>query len=94
MQVLCDLGTDCDDCGAWTFKIPAGETEADIPKPIEELMTLGIFVNVAETVTVPSFKMPFTDPSKDIDVSGQMAHDQIVERGLSQVFLATVKICL
>ena len=30
-------------------------------------------VLVRNTSTVPSFLMPFTDPGKDVDVSGQMA---------------------
>jgi len=42
-------------------------------------------VNVAHTSSQPSFVMPYTDALQDVDVSKQMLHEKIVERGLTQV---------
>ena len=43
-----------------------------------------IDVRLRPTNTVPSFLMPFTDPTLDVDVSGQMAGHAAVEMGLTQ----------
>lgn len=83
LQVLCDLGTDCADCGPWTFQLPPGEKK--VSKPIELLREHKVTVNIAQTATQPSFLMPYTNPEQDIDVSQQMAHQQVVELGLTQV---------
>ena len=82
-DVLCDLGTDCTDCGPWVYKLD--NTEVQPPKPISALREEGIIVRVAATKTVPSFKMPYSDHLKDKDVSGQMFAGQVYERGLSMV---------
>ncbi len=47
-----------------------------------------IDVRLRPTNTVPSFLMPFTDPTLDVDVSGQMAGHAAVEMGLTQVLHA------
>ena len=79
------MGTDCHDCGSWTFKVREGQSKKDIHKPIEALREAEILVITHKTATYPSFLMPYTDPAKDVDVSGQMAHRQVVELGLTQV---------
>lgn len=43
MQVFCDLGTDCTDCGAWDHVVPASQ-ESSIPLPVQQLMSLGVEV--------------------------------------------------
>lgn len=90
-KVLCDLGTDCSDCGGWSFEgIGPDETA---PRPIKMLLDLEVTVNLAHTSTVPSFLMPYTDPAHDVDVSGQMAAMQNVEIGLTQVRTVSVTHC-
>ena len=43
------------------------------------------------TTTVPSFKMAYTDPKKDVDVSGQMEHGGVVELGLTQMWYQALR---
>ncbi len=30
-QVFCDLGTDCSDCGPWTFSVPSQQANQTLP---------------------------------------------------------------
>ena len=98
MQVLCDLGTDCSDCGSWTYLLPA--EDQTVPEPIAQILKHGIEIYVNRTSTLPSFVMPFTDPKKDVDVSGQMHFNRNVEIGITQVgralivFLVIKTVCL
>lgn len=43
------------------------------------------------TSTVPSFQMAYTDPVKDVDVSGQMEHGGVVEIGLTMMWYLALK---
>lgn len=88
-QVFCDLGTDCSDCGPWTFRVPS--QEADQTLPIKLLHSRQIDVFVKNTSTVPSFQMAYTDPTRDVDVSGQMEHGGVVEMGLTMMWYQALK---
>lgn len=46
---------------------------------------------VKNTSTVPSFQMAYTDPTKDVDVSGQMEHGGVVEIGLTMMWYKALK---
>ena len=55
--------------------------------PVADLpLLLQIDVFVKHTRTVPSYRMAYTDPSKDVDVSGQMEHGGVVEIGLTMMW--------
>ncbi len=82
MQVFCDLGTDCSDCGSWRHLQRKGK---EIATPVAALMAMGIDLYSKETRTLPSFIMPFTNPKHDVDVSGQMHVNGNIEIGLTQV---------
>ncbi|KAA6428036.1 MAG: hypothetical protein FRX49_02697 [Trebouxia sp. A1-2] len=88
-QVFCDLGTDCSDCGPWTFSVPSQQANQTLP--IKLLHSRQIDVFVKNTSTVPSFQMAYTDPMKDVDVSGQMEHGGVVEMGLTMMWYKALK---
>lgn len=90
-QVFCDLGTDCQDCGNWTTKVPADEPDDYYSLPIDFLHSRQIDIFVKETTSVPSFQMAYTDPAKDVDVSAQMEYGGIVEMGLTQMWSLALK---
>lgn len=83
LEVLCDLGTDCSDCGPWKFQVPT--PDHTIPKPVQLLREHRTTINVAQTATNPPFLMPYTSPEQDTDVSAQMHASRVVELGLTQV---------
>ena len=86
--VKCDVGRDCADCGPWTAALPPALAAA-LPRPIADLAADGVTdVRVTRTATDPSFLRVFTDPAADVDVSGQLAADRVVERGLTQLWHA------
>ncbi|KAL6746244.1 hypothetical protein V8C86DRAFT_3149980 [Haematococcus lacustris] len=90
-EVLCDLGTDCDDCGAW---VPSGHvpwTDSSTPGPVSRLVAKGVKVLLKKTVTAPPFHFAYTDPTKDVDVSGHMEHQGVVERGITKLFYQIFK---
>lgn len=88
-QVLCDLGTDCSDCGPWTYHVPKsladGLNNGPPIRPVQQLVKRGLQVYTRRTTTVPSFIMPYTNWKHDVDVSEQMEHAGAVEQGLTQV---------
>lgn len=55
-QVWCDLGTDCTDCGAWTFQVPEGQAEEALAKPVEMLRDRQ--VKIAHSVTCLTPTLP------------------------------------
>ena len=101
----CDLGTDCADCGPRYVSRPATLTEAmpTAPKaadtaawsspPVKLLREMDVEVRAAWTRTQPAFIMPYTDPKKDIDVSGGMASTRLVEGTSSRYFGALSREC-
>ena len=52
---------------------------------------LQIDVFVKNTSTVPSFSMAYTDPQKDVDVSGQMEFGGVVELGLTMMWYQALR---
>ena len=85
-SVLCDLGTDCRDCGPFHWRVPVGHTvDLPVPKPIEQLRMRGIPVQLRVTETVPAFWMPYANPDFDVDVSRQVHHNGAVELGNTQI---------
>lgn len=85
LQVFCDLGTDCSDCGPW---IHLQRKNEKIATPVATLSAMRIDVFSKKTRTLPSFVMPFTNPKHDVDVSGQMHVNGHIEIGLTQVHRA------
>ena len=58
---------------------------------LNNYLPLQIQVFVKNTTTVPSFRMAFTDPEKDTDVSRQMRQSGVVELGLTQMWYKALK---
>lgn len=86
--VLCDLGTDCQDCGPFHWRVPVRHPDLPYllrPRPIQQLRKRGIPVYARITETVPAFWMPYTNPDHDVDVSGQVHHNGAVETGNTQI---------
>ncbi|GMH44297.1 hypothetical protein BSKO_12231 [Bryopsis sp. KO-2023] len=91
IKVLCDLGTDCSDCGPWATEAPKGEP---LPKTnIKALTEQEHDLFVRSTITEPSFLMPYTDFQLDNDVSGQMHRFRIVEGGLTALWKEPLERC-
>eukprot|EP00884_Botryococcus_braunii_P021699 jgi/Botrbrau1/8212/Bobra.0392s0010.2 len=94
-KVLCDLGTDCADCGAWKYQVPkslaAGAERGPPIRPIQQLVARGLEVYTRRSTTQPSFLMPYTNWKHDVDVSEQMEHTGAVEQGLTQVWYTQLK---
>lgn len=87
VEVRCDIGTDCTDCGASHLRpyrpaplntilsvVPEGlpPPPPPPPSPVQLLRSRGVQVKAARTATQPSFIMPFTSGAKDFDVSQGM----------------------
>ena len=101
----CDLGSDCTDCGprhvarpaTLTEAMPAAPEAADTAAwsspPVKLLREMDVEVRAAWTRTQPAFIMPYTDPKKDIDVSGGMASGRMVEGTSSLYFGALSREC-
>ena len=108
-RITCDLGTDCDDCGSREVRTPATLAEAmpsadaahaagaagisTNPSPVAYLRGRGIEVRAAWTRTQPPFIMAYTDPTRDIDVSGGMASGRLVEATSTRYFGALCRRC-
>jgi len=91
VQVLCDLGTDCADCGPYKFNVSGNGSSFKADMPIKRLRTQNIEVRVLPTSTKPSFLMAFTNPAFDVDVSSSMVNGGAVEMGLTQVWYHRLK---
>jgi hypothetical protein len=72
-NVTCDLGTDCNDCGAWTS---AGTAEAAAWRPVAEILAAGYSLRAKAAAFSPNlpdrpaaFVFGYTDPLHDVDVS-------------------------
>eukprot|EP00884_Botryococcus_braunii_P020609 jgi/Botrbrau1/7231/Bobra.0021s0016.1 len=85
-RVLCDMGTDCSDCGAWSLQLPASRRAAPLWEPITYLRDRGIEVYVKDANTDHSFRMAYTNSSVDVDLSMQMDRFGWVEGGLTQMW--------
>ncbi|PNH06979.1 hypothetical protein TSOC_006593 [Tetrabaena socialis] len=94
LMVYCDLGTDCDDCGPW--KTTATEVPWEDPAkvgPIRLLQSRDVQVRVRPASVPPpiAFKMAYTDPTKDFDVSYHMEGSGIVESGITEIAFKVLK---
>lgn len=94
-QLVCDLGTDCTDCKEPRFvgefatlaQAMAGPSPNAPSVPavqptdpfVSALISQGIEVNGAWTLTQPPFVMLYTKPSDDVDVSASMHQHRVVE---------------
>lgn len=87
-EVLCDLGTDCSDCGPWRYIGPIDGLAWD---PVAELRGRGVALAVRSTATPVPFWMPYTDPGADVDVSGQMHELGLIEPGLTWIWHKVLK---
>jgi hypothetical protein len=72
-NVTCDLGTDCNDCGAWTS---AGTAEAAAWRPVAEILAAGYSLRAKAAAFPPNlpdrpaaFVFGYTNPLHDVDVS-------------------------
>ena len=105
-MLFCDLGSDCTDCGARYLPRPttleqampaaprgARATAAWERPPVAFLREQGVEVRAAWTRSQPAFIMPYTEPSADIDVSGGMASNRLVEATSTRYFGALSREC-
>jgi len=89
---MCDLGTDCDDCGAWTPSAPPAWIGRRARKgPVALLREKGVEMRVRLSSTNPGFFLAYTDPKKDFDVSGWMDGAGVVEAGITKIFYKIFK---
>ncbi|KAL4449442.1 hypothetical protein ABPG77_007086 [Micractinium sp. CCAP 211/92] len=87
-EVLCDLGTDCSDCGPWVHN----NTDAsDSWQPIKEIRDKQFEVFTRQVRHPSGFHMAFTDPAKDIDVSSSIHHEALLERGFTWAWHLNLK---
>lgn len=86
IQVLCDLGSDCADCGPYKFNGSGLDSAFVADSPVKRLASQQVDIRVRATSTQPSFLMAFTDPLLDMDMSGQMASIGAIQMGLAQVW--------
>lgn len=91
LQVLCDLGTDCADCGPWRFNATGDASSFQADMPIKRLRSKNVEVRLKQTSIRPAFLMPLTNPKFDVDVSASMVNGGAVEMGLSQVWYYRLK---
>ncbi|EFN60043.1 hypothetical protein CHLNCDRAFT_133271 [Chlorella variabilis] len=85
LEVLCDLGTDCGDCGPWLHTA----TDAALKwRPIKEIRAASsnFSVFVRQTVTPRPFFIAYTDPQKDVDVSAYIHNHALFEHGFTWIW--------
>uniref|UniRef100_A0A7R9VX54 Methyltransferase FkbM domain-containing protein n=1 Tax=Chlamydomonas euryale TaxID=1486919 RepID=A0A7R9VX54_9CHLO len=94
-QAYCDLGTDCEDCGAWEPTAAPSWHEEKREGPVALLQSRGVEIRVKSTVfeldSKPAFFFAYTDPAKDLDVSANMENRRAVEYGITHVFYRIFK---
>ncbi|GFR52895.1 hypothetical protein Agub_g15502, partial [Astrephomene gubernaculifera] len=86
IQVACDLGTDCTDCGPYRGVVPEWGTSGGFKGPIDYLNRRGVRVWARRLAFPPHFVMAYTDPKEDLDVSEQLERSGCLELGIVQVF--------
>ncbi|GBG00148.1 hypothetical protein Rsub_12839 [Raphidocelis subcapitata] len=83
--VVCDLGTDCADCGPWKGA-PHTASWTEPVGPIEFLRRRGIEVRSRTTAYRPKFTFAYTNPAHDVDVSASASATGVVEASISHIF--------
>jgi len=83
VEVICDLGTDCSDCGKWT----GHRMTWDGPEegPVAFIRKRNATVIVRRTSTQPSFLMAITRREVDPDVSSMIENYGAMEGGVTRV---------
>ncbi|KAG2446579.1 hypothetical protein HYH02_008565 [Chlamydomonas schloesseri] len=82
--LLCDLGTDCGDCGAWEGTVPEGWGEAGGPVAwIRAEHNASLYVR--RTDTPKSFLAAITYHKADPDVSAMLHHYGAMEGGINRI---------
>lgn len=82
-NILCDLGTDCSDCGEWRLTAPISWK---VEHPIEMLRQKNVSVHVAELKFPIPFSVAYTNPKNDVDFSMQILTDQVVDPHLTKIW--------
>ncbi|KXZ44774.1 hypothetical protein GPECTOR_62g889 [Gonium pectorale] len=77
LQVACDFGTDCSDCGPLS---------SNMSGPIDFLLRQGVRVWARRLAMEPYPVMAYTDPKADLDVSDQVERVGCMEIGIVQIF--------
>ncbi|KAJ9534904.1 hypothetical protein QJQ45_029540 [Haematococcus lacustris] len=85
LNILCDLGTDCSDCGEFSGPL-LDRSEWAEGGPVAYLVKQQVKLLTRMTETEPAMQMMFTDPEVDLDVSAALVRDKVVENGITQVF--------
>ncbi|KFM24864.1 A disintegrin and metalloproteinase with thrombospondin motifs 12 [Auxenochlorella protothecoides] len=67
--VLCDLGTDCEDCGPW---ITSASEEQLAWTPVADILDANMTITMRELALPRAFSFAVTDPRIDVDVSAQV----------------------
>ncbi|RMZ52919.1 hypothetical protein APUTEX25_001038, partial [Auxenochlorella protothecoides] len=67
--VLCDLGTDCEDCGPW---ITSASEEQLAWTPVADILDANMTITMRELALPRAFSFAVTDPRVDVDVSAQV----------------------
>lgn len=84
-NVLCDLGTDCTDCGPWHYRGPRAALRWTPVKDI--VQNQGLQLNVRSTATPVPFWMPYSDPFSPDDLfSNKLASDGLAEPGITWIW--------
>ncbi|GLI68297.1 hypothetical protein VaNZ11_012658 [Volvox africanus] len=86
VQVACDFGTDCTDCGPYRGIVSTWGTEGGFKGPIDFLRRQGVKVYARRVTFEPRFLFAYTDPAVDLDVSEQIERAGCMELGIVQVF--------
>ncbi|KAG1672226.1 hypothetical protein FOA52_002927 [Chlamydomonas sp. UWO 241] len=91
-RVVCDLGTDCQDCGPWT---PSGDAPWSVnggpPGPIARLLAKEVEVRVKRSRSKPDFLFAYTSPDADYDVSNHYESGGLVEGSITKIFYQIFK---
>jgi len=91
-EVLCDLGTDCSDCGPYVGGpyTPSWDSNGT-QGPVEYLRSREVPMFARATASKPSFMFPFTDHERDRDVSYYMNMTGSIEGGIARIFEEVLK---
>ncbi|GAB4819835.1 hypothetical protein N2152v2_006881 [Parachlorella kessleri] len=72
----CDLGTDCSDCGPWSF---TGSQEALKWTPVKDIQAKQATISVRQIAVPKPFWIAFTDPNHDTGVSRSIYNDAMLD---------------
>ncbi|KAG2426906.1 hypothetical protein HXX76_012693 [Chlamydomonas incerta] len=86
VQVSCDFGTDCTDCGPYRGVVSSWGQNQRFAGPVDYLSRQGIKLLARRVAFEPHFVFGYTDPKDDLDVSEQMERAGCVELGVVRVF--------